>query len=46
MPNVKTFKFRCKLVFPYIEGENNVGMIPGMAAMANDEGLTSLVYTL
>jgi hypothetical protein len=21
-------------------------MIPGMAAMANDEGLTSLVYTL
>lgn len=44
MPNVKTFNSDAARM-PYIEGETNVGMIwNGEAVMANDEGLTSLVY--
>lgn len=44
MPNVKTFNSDATRI-PYIEGETNVGMTwNGEAVMANDEGLTSLVY--
>ncbi|MDO5767888.1 MAG: extracellular solute-binding protein [Psychrobacter sp.] len=44
MPNVKTFNSDAARM-PYLEGETNVGMIwNGEAVMANDEGLTSLVY--
>ncbi len=44
MPNVKTFNSDATRM-PYIEGETNIGMTwNGEAVMANDEGLTSLVY--
>ncbi len=44
MPNVKTFNSDATRI-PYIEGETNLGMTwNGEAVMANDEGLTSLVY--
>ena len=44
MPNVKTFNSDATRI-PYIEGETNVGMTwNGEAVMANEEGLTSLVY--
>ena len=44
MPNVKTFNSDATRI-PYIEGETNIGMTwNGEAVMANDEGLTSLVY--
>lgn len=44
MPNVKTFNSDATRI-PYIEGETNVGMTwNGEAVMANDEGITSLVY--
>ncbi|MGP4714357.1 MULTISPECIES: ABC transporter substrate-binding protein [unclassified Psychrobacter] len=44
MPNVKTFNSDATRM-PYIEGETNLGMTwNGEAVMANDEGLTSLVY--
>lgn len=44
MPNVKTFNSDATRI-PYIEGETNVGMTwNGEAVMANNEGLTSLVY--
>jgi len=44
MPNVKTFNSDAARM-PYIEGETDVGMIwNGEAVMANDDGLTSLVY--
>lgn len=44
MPNVKTFNSDATRI-PYIEGETNIGMSwNGEAVMANDEGLTSLVY--
>lgn len=44
MPNVKTFNSDAARM-PYIEGETNIGMIwNGEAVMANDDGLTSLVY--
>jgi len=44
MPNVKTFNSDASRM-PYIEGETNIGMTwNGEAVMANDEGLTSLVY--
>ncbi|MGO3755335.1 ABC transporter substrate-binding protein [Psychrobacter celer] len=44
MPNVKTFNSDATRM-PYIEGETTLGMTwNGEAVMANDEGLTSLVY--
>ena len=44
MPNVKTFNSDATRI-PYIEGETNIGMTwNGEAVMANEEGLTSLVY--
>lgn len=44
MPNVKTFNSDATRM-PYIEGETALGMTwNGEAVMANDEGLTSLVY--
>jgi spermidine/putrescine transport system substrate-binding protein len=44
MPNVKTFNSDATRI-PYIEGETNVGMTwNGEAVIANNEGLTSLVY--
>ena len=44
MPNVKTFNSDATRM-PYIEGETSLGMTwNGEAVMANDEGLTSLVY--
>ena len=44
MPNVKTFNSDAARM-PYIEGETEVGMIwNGEAVMANDDGLTGLVY--
>lgn len=44
MPSVKTFNSDAARM-PYIEGETNVGMIwNGEAVMANDDGLTALVY--
>ncbi|WP_201556602.1 ABC transporter substrate-binding protein [Psychrobacter sp. 72-O-c] len=44
MPNVKTFNSDASRM-PYIEGETNLGMTwNGEAVIANDEGLTSLVY--
>ena len=44
MPNVKTFNSDATRI-PYIEGETNIGMTwNGEAVMANNEGLTSLVY--
>ena len=44
MPNVKTFNSDATRM-PYIEGETNIGMTwNGEVVMANDEGLTSLVY--
>ncbi|MEN6669443.1 extracellular solute-binding protein [Psychrobacter sp. B38] len=44
MPNVKTFNSDA-MRMPYIEGETALGMSwNGEAVMANDDGLTSLVY--
>ena len=44
MPNVKTFNSDATRM-PYIEGETSVGMTwNGEAIIANNEGLTSLVY--
>ena len=44
MPNVKTFNSDATRM-PYIEGETALGMTwNGEAVMANDEGMTSLVY--
>ncbi|MGO3338808.1 ABC transporter substrate-binding protein [Psychrobacter sp.] len=44
MPNVKTFNSDATRM-PYMEGETSVGMSwNGEAVIANDEGLTSLVY--
>lgn len=44
MPNVKTFNSDASRM-PYMEGETSVGMTwNGEAIIANDEGLTSLVY--
>lgn len=44
MPNVKTFHSDATRI-PYSEGETNIGMMwNGEAVMANNEGLTSLVY--
>jgi len=44
MPNVKTFNSDASRM-PYMEGETSVGMTwNGEAVIANDEGLTSLVY--
>ena len=43
-PNIKTFNSDATRM-PYIEGEATLGMTwNGEAVMANDEGLTSLVY--
>ena len=44
MPNVKTFNSDASRM-PYMEGETNLGMTwNGEAIIANNEGLTSLVY--
>ncbi|MEC5209286.1 spermidine/putrescine transport system substrate-binding protein [Psychrobacter sp. PL15] len=44
IPNVKTFNSDASRM-PYIEGETTIGMTwNGEAVMANNEGLTSLVY--
>lgn len=44
MPSVKTFNSDAARM-PYIEGETTIGMIwNGEAVMANDDGMTDLVY--